>query len=484
MSKLKILFIASEMTPIAKVGGLGDVIGALPKALHAKGADVRVLLPRYQRIELKGMKVAAKNVPVKFGSVDEKVTVYETIVDGIPVYAIDHDKYLSRGPIYFEKSAFVGTFTEMSRFLFFSRAAVAVLQKLRFRPDILHCHDWHTSMIIPLLSQEKTAHKPKTVLTIHNIANQGVWSAKEIMRFLGLSGSEWESLAVRTREKSLNIFQQGILNADKITTVSPTYAKEVLTSQYGYGLEADMQQRARDLSGILNGIDTDRFNPQTDPALVARYDIRTVGNREQNKKILLSKTTIRLSPHAPLFGFIGRLATPDQKGIELLFSVLDEYVKRGAGVVLLGSGDDIHEDMARAMHKKYPDNFFPVIGFDAEMAELMYAGCDFMMVPSLFEPCGLVQMIAMRYGSIPLVRKTGGLADSVQDFSCKPTACTGTGVVFRDFNQHDLWEAVSRACQLFQQPKNFRAIQQNAMKADFSWDKSAEAYLSLYRSLV
>jgi len=482
--KLKILFAASEMTPIAKVGGLADVVSALPKALKAAGIDCRVILPRYEQIKIDTLKIIKKDIAIEFGNIRERVNIYSGEIDGVCVYFIESEKYLSRGSIYLDKSAFVKDLDEMKRFLFFSQAVIQAIPSLNFNPDIIHCHDWHTSFIPGLLSISLQKKHPKTVLTVHNIANQGVWNAEEILSFLGLSGIEWPSLIHHTKDGSLNFFEQGIAKADKLTTVSPTYARELLTPEYGFGLESIIESRKDDLIGILNGIDIDRYNPEADPLIPFKYSLKNLGGREKNREALLKKTDLELAPHAPMFGFIGRLAIPDQKGVELMASIADEFAKRGAGVIFLGSGDDMHRKLLLDVDKMFPKNFFPFIGFDAAFAQLMYAGCDFMLVPSKFEPCGLVQMMAMRYGCISIVRKTGGLADSVQNLKCSPKDCTGTGIVFQDFNQHDLREAIGRACSLFQQKHLFVSAQQNAMSADFSWDSSAQKYVELYKSLI
>lgn len=482
--KIKILFAASEMTPIAKMGGLADVIGALPKALRARGADCRVILPRYKIIDKKNLKMKVLDMPVRFGKINESVSVFSTEIDSVPVYLIDNEKFLSYGSIYLDKSAFVKDLDEMKRFLFFSQAVIQAIPSLNFNPDIIHCHDWHTSFIPGLLSVSPQKKHPKTVLTIHNIANQGKWNAEEILSFLGLSGIEWPALTHHTPDGSLNFFEQGISMANKLTTVSPAYAGELLTPEYGFGLESIIGQRKNDLTGILNGIDTERFNPAADPSLPFKYSFKNIGEREKNRTELLKKTDLEISPHSPIFGFIGRLAIPDQKGVELMASIADEFAKRGAGVIFLGSGDEMHRKLLLDVDKMFPKNFFSFIGFDADFAQLMYAGCDFMLVPSKFEPCGLVQMMAMRYGSVPIVRKTGGLADSVQDIKCSPKGCKGTGVVFKDFNQHDLREAIDRACKLFQQKHFYQSVQQNAMSADFSWNASAQKYIELYQSLI
>lgn len=478
----KILFVASEMTPIAKVGGLADVVGALPKVLNKKKTDCRIILPRYQDINKKDLKSVAKKIEVKFGQVSELVDVFSIDIDGVTVYLIDNDKYLSYGGIYLDKSAFVKDMEEIKRFLFFSQAVVKVLPKLKFKPDVIHCHDWHTSFIPAFLKLNKI--NIKTVLTIHNLANQGLWRAEEILKFLGLKGDEWGTLGIREKDGSLNIFKQGILNANKLTTVSPTYAQEILTPELGMGLENEMNLRNKDLIGILNGIDTERFDPANDDLISFKYSLKSLNAREKNKIKLTNHTNLKISPFAPLFGFVGRLATPDQKGVELLMSVIDIFVKNNAGLIMLGSGDDKHEALLRQIAKNYPNNFFPFIGFDAKFAQLMYAGCDYMLVPSKFEPCGLVQMIAMRYGSVPVVRRTGGLADSVEDAQCLHHTCQGTGIVFQDFNQHDLRDAITRACSLFHKKHLFRIVKTNAMQADFSWGQSAEKYIGVYKELL
>lgn len=415
---MKVLFVASEMTPIAKVGGLGDVIGSLPKALRKIGVDARVVLPFYEQIKkLRNLEIEKL---ISYGIGNEKINVYRAITrdSSVPVYLIENKKYLSRGPIYFGRTAFVSSVTEVERFEFFSEAVLGLLKQPEFwRSDIIHCHDWHTGILIAMA--ERRPQGARTVFTIHNLANQGIWRGK-------------------------NLIAEGIKNADLVTTVSPTYAKEILTKEYGEGLEKVLQKRAKEkrLVGILNGIDYDFW----------------------------SKKHTRLDK-IPTFGLVSRLTY--QKGIDLVTLLVGEFVKKyKAQFRFLGQGELKNEKMLADLAKRYPNNFYAKIGFDEKLAHKIYRESDFFLMPSRFEPSGLGQMIAMHYGTIPIVRATGGLKDSVRDGK--------TGLVFEKASSADLKKAMIRAIKIFSQPKKLVAMRKNCRKQDFSWDKSARKYKELY----
>jgi starch synthase len=500
---VKVLFVASECAPIAKVGGLGDVIGSLPKALKDLGIDVRICLPKYAIVDFKKYKfeLINRNIKVK----DEKVKIYQgflpesdprSIGDKVPVYLLENEKYFGENGVYFEKSAFVSSLKEIERFLFLSQAALKIFPILNWFPQIIHCHDWHTAIVPMALKikhqkpsfhlwkrgrrREQTSLRPakikniKSLLTIHNLANQGKWNPQETLSFFDFKDEEINSLKTRGEDGNFNIFQQGILNADLINAVSPTYAKEILTKEYGEGLEKFLLRRKKELFGILNGIDEKRFNPETDPALKVNYSYQNLERKIENKTHLQEILNFKKNPEIPLFAFIGRLTS--QKGIDLIIEIIPELVKMGCQLVILGVGNPDYEKKLLELSQKYPQNVSAQIKFDPVLAQKIYGGSDFILIPSRFEPCGLVQMIAMTYGTIPIARKTGGLADTIEDGK--------TGFLFKKYEAKSFLETIKKALNLYQNKEKWQKLIEEAMKKDFSWQKSAQKYLKLYKKLL
>jgi len=504
---MKILFIASECTPIAKVGGLGDVIGSLPKAIFKLGCDVRIAIPKYQIIDFGKYKfeLVAKDIIVK----DERVNVYQGFLprsrknfslrglpeSKVPIYLLENEKYLGENEIYFEKTAFVDSFKEIKRFLFFSQAVLEIFPAINWWPQIIHCHDWHTA-ILPALAKlqiqnsktefpfMETRGKKRTkfsspikiqnLLTIHNLANQGKWEAREVLEFLNLKGNEIESLKIRDREGNFNILEQGILNADILNTVSKTYSHEIQTKEYGEGLEDCLLKRKKNLYGILNGIDETRFNPETDPDLKTNYSSKNLERKIENKISLQEILNFSKNSKIPLLGFIGRLTS--QKGIDLMIEIIPEIVKLGCQLVILGVGKEDYEKKLLELSQKYPKNVSSQIKFDPVLAQKIYGGVDIFLMPSKFEPCGLGQMISMRYGTIPVVRKTGGLSDTVENKK--------TGFVFKKYKSEELLKTLKEALNLYKNQKDWKKLIKRAMAQDFSWTKSAKEYLKLYQILA
>lgn len=472
--KLKVLFVASECTPVAKVGGLGDVVGSLPKALKKIGIDVRIAIPKYKVItggESK-FKLIAKKIKVKRSRVN--VLQGSLPESNIILYLLAKERYFAEDGIYLEKSAFVGSFKEIQRFLFFSKAVLEVFQNHSWKPDVIHCHDWHTAIIPLLLQSTIYSLQSKTLLTIHNLANQGKWRAADVLHFLGLKGYEVESLKHKDKRKRLNILAQGILNADLLNTVSKTYSREILTKKYGEGLEKVLQKRKRNLYGILNGIDQQRFNPQTDPNLKQNFSLSSLNKKKANKTYLQKISQLSQSETTPLFGSVGRLV--EQKGIDLIAEIIPKLVKSNSQLVILGTGREKHEKEFSQLVKKYPQHISVHIKFDAALAQRIYAGSDFFLIPSKFEPCGLIQMIAMRYGTVPIGRKTGGLADTIENKK--------TGFLFKKYKPQSFWQAIKRALRVYQNKEKMNSMIKSGMKKNFSWKKSAQEYLKLYKILV
>ena len=480
-SKYKILFASSELTPIAKVGGLGDVAGALPVALKMLEQDIRVIIPKYGVIDTKKYpaKKIASSIPVWLGNQKKEIDLWETKIPNtkVPVYLIDNQEFLGQNDIYFEKSAMVGSFSEIQRFLFFAKAVLEIFDSQKWWPDILHCQDWHTG-IIPRLLKDKQRDdqryaKIKSVFTVHNLANQGKWNTDEINNFLKIKNLK------PVIDQEVNLIQQGIINADLINTVSPTYAQEILTLKYGEGLEGDLQKRKNDLFGIVNGIDIARFNPETDPEIKANYSILNPADKMVNKLDLQTLVGFKQNTEKPLLGLVSRLT--NQKGIELIGKIIEPAVKLGAQFVLLGSGSPEFEKILTAAQKKLKKDVYVKIGFDAGLAQKIYAGSDLFLMPSRFEPCGLGQLIAMRYGTLPIVRSTGGLKDTVIDAILDPEQ--GNGFVFDKYNSKELLAKTKEALTLFKDRAKWAKIIYNGMGQDFSWDQSSKEYLKLYQQV-
>jgi starch synthase len=471
---MKVLFVASECTPIAKVGGLGDVIGSLPKALKKLGLDVKIVIPKYQVIDEKKyhFDLIAQNIKFK----DELINVYQGFLPDsqVVVYLLDNNKYFGENGVYLAKSAFVDSFKEIQRFLFFSKAIPEIFKYLDWQPQIIHCQDWHTALIPLLLKTKYRAQNIKTLLTIHNLANQGKWIAGEILSFLGLKGNEAESLKIIDKEGKISIFEQGILNADILNTVSQNYAQEIKTKEFGEGLEQDLIKRQNDLFGIINGIDYERFNPETDPDIKTNYSFNSLEKRTENKIDLQKTLKLPENQQLPLLSIINRLTS--QKGVDLVIGIIPELVKLNCQLVVLGVGEDIYEKKLLEFSLKYPSNISCQIKFDPVLAQKIYAGSDIFLMPSKFEPCGLGQMIAMRYGAIPIVRKTGGLAETVENQK--------TGFVFEDYKKDALLKSLKECLDAYSNRDKWVELMKRAMNQDFSWQKSAKRYVELYKNLT
>jgi starch synthase len=459
---LKVLFAASELTPIAKVGGLGDVIGSLPKALKRMGSDVRVVIPKYGLIS----KEFYSEIPTYFEIwVDgERVDVFETLIPGSDVraYLLDNKRFFSENGIYFSKTAFADSPEEIMRFLFFSKAVSKVFSKIDWAPDIIHCHDWHTAMIPYLLKEMKSP--VKTLLTIHNLANQGKCDARLISDFLG----------TELKSANFNILGNGIENADIINTVSVNYRGEALTREYGEGLSGALLKRKDNFYGILNGIDYDFFNPEKDKNIKTGYSLRNLSGKKEDKADLQKTLGLKEDESTPLFGVVSRLT--EQKGIDLICEIIPDLVSSGCQVALLGTGEEEYESKLVDLAGRYPENISSNIKFDAVLAQKIYAGCDMFLLPSRFEPCGLGQMIAMRYGTIPVVRKTGGLADTVEEEI--------TGFLFDDYSKEKFWSAVLKSISFYKDKSKWGKIIRTAMAQIFSWGRSAKEYIFLYEKLL
>jgi len=469
-----VLHVSAEVSPFAKVGGLADVVGALPNEVkRLKNVDVRVILPLYKSIKDKYQdsltEVNNFNLEIEF---EEQYVGIKSLKKGnILYYFIDNEFYFgSRENIY-------NYGDEIKRFAYFQLAVLESLDYLDFDVDVIHVHDWHTAMIPLLLKTRYSDLKIKTVLSLHNLQYQGVFPLKDYTIF----GMEYDSRF--EFGGNLNFLKAGIVTADIITTVSPNYAQEILTDYYGYGMQNLLIQRGSDLIGILNGVDYKVFSPEKDKLIKHKYNIENyIEGKLKNKIALFKELKLSFPNERPLISVISRLV--NQKGIDLIQRVIEEIIEtEDISFVVLGSGEDIYEQYFKKLEEKHPDKVKIHLGYSEKLAHLIYAASDMFLMPSKFEPCGLGQIIALKYGTIPIVRETGGLVDTIEPYN--EYEKKGNGFSFANFNAHDMMHTIRYALHIF----NFDQISwhnliENAMKSDFSWEKSAKAYKNIYQDLT
>jgi starch synthase len=471
---VRILFLAAEAAPFAKVGGLGDVAGALPRALAALGHEVWVLIPRHPAAARRAGQAQPAGAPfsVDFDWARRRVELLTTPpVEGVTVA-------LLVSPDYFERPAIYGEWDDDKRYMFFSKVGLEAVRRAGWRPDVVHAHDWHTAAAINWLAiagrRDPFWSGVGTILTIHNLAYQG-WTDQGAIGLLGVEaggmlGVEWERFGGQ-----VNLLARGLSYADAITTVSPTYAREILTPEYGEGLDDLLRSRADRLHGILNGIDLDQCNPAVDRRLAANFDAERVEARAANTRQLRGFFDLPERP-VPLAGVVARLTS--QKGFDLVAQALDRLLALDLQIAVLGTGEPFYHQFWQAAARRYPEQVGVRLGYDAAVAQLVYGGADLFLMPSRFEPGGLGQLFAMRYGSIPIVRATGGLADTVRDADADPAG--GTGFVFGPYTVDALLDAAARAVAAYHQPARWRGLIRRAMTQDFSWGRSARAYEEVY----
>lgn len=485
-TKLKVLLVSAECVPFAKVGGLADVVGALPKNLKGLGVDARVLLPLYQTVDRKkfNIKLWKKNIPIIVAGQKTRFDIYRTRFEQIDFYFIHHQKYLSRGQIYTWSGHQPGGFWEKERFLFFTEGVIQAMPYLDFWPQVLHLNDWHTGLVPKFLSLKNLANpnyrQIKTLFTIHNLASQGAWSAPEILPFLDMTIIDFAPNDFLNNDVNSMLF--GIRHSDLINTVSPSYAQEILTKKYGEGLEKFLRQRKKSLSGILNGIDNHKYNPARDKNIYKNYSSAGLVNKEINKIKLQAAVGLKPAKDSFLLGLVSRLT--HQKGIDWVIELIPRLEKINAQLIVLGTGEKKIEQQLARTAKLARAVCRIVLTYDDSLAQKIYAGADAFLVPSRFEPCGLTQMIAMRYGTVPIVRKTGGLKDTVSDYKCSNRQSEGEGFVFRQENPQALWRAVRRAKRVFETKHRWQRLQKDIMLKDFSWKRSARAYIEIYQKLI
>ncbi len=475
-----ILFAGSEAVPFIKSGGLADVLGSLPKELSKKKMDVRVVIPMYLKVSQKykeKMSVAC-SFPIIFGDYHTQCTIYQKQQEGVLFYFVEHRDYFERDGLY-------GYQDDAIRFAFFQKSVLDMLYHLDFYPDVIHSHDWHTGMI-PFLCRHQYGSNEKYrnikhVYTIHNLAYQGNFSKEVLSECFDISQQYFLNGALRLHN-GISFMKAGIVYADKVTTVSCNYAKEILTPQYGEQLDQVLKFREYDLSGIVNGIDIDLWNPKTDETLERQYSLKTVTKGKLENKLALQKQLgLRVSKDVMLVGMVSRLTW--QKGVYLMIERLADIMGQDIQLVILGTGEEHVENQFKHMEGKYKGRAVYYCGYSEEVAHKIYAASDVFLMPSLFEPCGISQLIAMRYGTLPLVRETGGLKDTVLPYN-KYTK-EGTGFSFSLFSSHDMLFVLKMAVDLYYKDQvSFKQLIKQAMKTDVSWSKSACEYLELYRLLT
>ncbi len=476
---MKIAFVASEITPFAKSGGLADVAAALPLALHQLGHDLRVFMPLYGQIRSKAYPLqpvlSIQDVALQLGEHQYSFSLYSSELPGstLPVYLIDCPALFERAALYTTDS------DEHRRFIMLQRAALESLQRMQFAPDILHCNDWHTGLL-PLMLRtsygwDRLFQQTRSLMSIHNIGYQGIFAANTLGD-IGIGDIVAHMRGDDLAQGQINWLKEGLFHADVVSTVSPTYAREICTPEFGYQLDGILRARADGVTGILNGVDYDSWNPATDALLPARFDVHNLHGKQHCKQTLLQLAQLPVDDTVPVIGLVSRLAA--QKGIDILmYSLPDLLTTRDFALCVLGSGDPQYVAFFNDLMQRFPERVYFRNGYDETLAHLIEAGSDMFLMPSLYEPCGLNQMYSLKYGTIPIVRKTGGLADSVQMWDGKQ----GTGIVFNDYDAPAVNWAINAALDLYKDSSTWLRMMQNGMQQDFSWEKQAQEYLQLYR---
>jgi len=479
---MKILFVASEVSPFAKTGGLADVAGALPRVLRKKGHDVRIIMPLYRCVAEGGftIKKARKGVEVLINGVLERGMLRQTALDDIPVYLLEKKEYFHRPYLYGTPA---GDYPDNSkRFGFFAHGVVDILKRLDFRPDIIHCNDWQTALIPALIKYEHHEDpffmKTGLIYTIHNLAYQGLFE-REALPDLGLDPSYFTVDRIEYYNK-VNLMKGGILTADVVNTVSGTYCREIQTEEMGCGLDGVLRQRAQDLYGILNGIDYQDWNPSLDPNLYRNYTPTALSGKAACKKGLQKALDLEIAPDIPLLAMVTRLSA--QKGMDLLEKLLPKFAAERLQLVILGTGDEKYLKMLTNFQKKGAKNISIHFAFDPVLSRRIYAGSDMFLMPSHYEPCGLGQLIAFRYGAVPIVRKTGGLADTV--FDSRDGVRDPNGFSFDEYTARDFWAAVLRAVDAYGNRKSWDKMVRTCMNQDYSWEHAAAEYENLYEKAL
>jgi starch synthase len=476
-----ILFAASECVPFIKTGGLADVVGSLPKYFQKEYFDCRVVMPKYKAIPEKysSQMQYITNFYMDLNWRQQYVGVFKLELDGITYYFIDNEEHFSGDQIY------GGMPWDLEKFAFFSKAVLSILPVVNFHPDVIHCHDWQTGLI-PVYLHERFQgndffHNIKSVMTIHNLKFQGIWDKESIKSITGLSDYYFTPDKLEYN-RDANYLKGGLVYADAITTVSKTYAEEIKTPFYGEGLDGLMRARANDLRGIVNGIDYSEYNPETDPCIAQHYNVKNFRKEKvKNKLALQQELGLETDPKVMMIGIVSRLT--DQKGLDLIAYMMDEMCQDSIQLVVLGTGEAKYENMFRHFAWKYDKKVSANIFYSNDLSHRIYASCDAFLMPSLFEPCGLSQLMSLRYGTVPIVRETGGLKDTVEPYNEYEN--TGTGFSFANYNAHEMLGTIRYAERIYyDKRRDWNKIVDRGMEKDFSWHTAAMQYQELYDWLI
>lgn len=467
---------AAEAVPFIKTGGLADVIGSLPKELRKLGVDARVILPKHSEIahQWRNKMVQIAECKVNVGWRQQYCGLWSLAHDEVPFYFIDNDYYFNRQGLY-------GFTDDAERYAYFSRSVLAAMPELDFWPDILHCHDWHAAAINLFLrdgSYGEQYRRLKTMFTIHNLQYQGVFPASVLTDVLAVGKEHFTPDGVEFYG-GVNYMKAGLVYADCLTTVSCSYAHEIQTTSLGGGLDGLLRARQDNLCGIVNGIDYDEYNPATDGNIFVNYSADDINGKSINKARLQTYLGLPVRPDTPIIAIVARLV--ESKGLDLVAQVLDGLLAEDVQLVVLGTGNEKYESMFRVAAHRYPTKVSASLFFDETLAHKIYAGSDLFLMPSLFEPCGIGQLIALRYGSVPVVRETGGLKDTIHSYN--EYTGHGNGFSFREYNAHDMLYTLRRAIGFYRRQEIWHVICANAMNSDYSWEQSARQYVDLYQQL-
>ncbi len=476
---IKVLFAASEAAPFVKSGGLGDVIGSLPGAVSGDGFEVAAVIPLHEGIphEMREKMTYVKNIFVPVAWRSQYCGIFRYEQNGVTWYFIDNEYYFKRG------DALYGCHDDAERFAFFCSAVLEFLPHINFIPNIIHCNDWQTALI-PVYHRLKYWDREeyrgiKTVFTIHNIEYQGRFGREIVTNVLGISDTEFQN-GFLEHSGDVNLMKAALFCADRLTTVSPTYAEEIKTPEFGHGLDSVLRYEAGKISGIINGIDRDEYNPETDSRIFFPFSEKNLENKRKNKEALLRLVNLPGGNDVPLIGMVTRLVK--HKGLDLVAQAIDEILAGDVSLVILGTGEWKYEQFLRDKQRHYPHKLSVNIAFNGDLAHKVYGGADMFLMPSISEPCGLAQMIALRYGTIPIVRETGGLRDSINPYN-KFTG-EGNGFSFAGCNPGEMAHVIREACELYRNEDAWARLVKTGMSCDFSWEASAGKYRQMYKELI
>ena len=475
---MKILFATSEAVPFCKTGGLADVAGSLPQALAQAGNEVEVILPLYQRVsdKWKDQLEFICHIEVPLGWRRVYCGLFRLEKDGVLWYFVDNEYYFKRDALY-------GHYDDGERFGFFSRAIVSLMPALQFMPEVIHCNDWQTALV-PIYLKDECVRWPdirgiKTVFTIHNIEYQGRYGKETLEDLFGLAPG-WFADGTIAMDGDVNLLKGALMTCDAITAVSPTYAQELRYTFFAHGMESVMQRNAGKVHGVLNGIDMVRYDPSKGTGIRNKFSVKNMAGKAKNKAYLQEQMSLEVKPDVPVIGIVSRLVS--HKGLDLVCKVFDQIMDLNCQFVVLGSGDWNYEQFFEQKRGQYNGRMGLYRGYNEELANAIYAGADLLLMPSKSEPCGLAQMIAMRYGTVPIVRETGGLKDTVHPYEAWCGA--GNGFTFADYNSGDMLYVIRQAVELYyDKPAEFANLRKSGMTEDFSWSRSAEAYNGIYQKI-